>query len=164
MTGLRAFSYAFVKTFPVLSKGFEIETEMTIHAVDKNMRIETVAVDYRDRPAGSESKLNTLSDGARVLRTIFVLVKNYKPLVFFSLLAALLLLLSAGLFLPVLIEYLRTGLVLKLPTFIMSMFLALAALQAFFGGLILDNIGRKNRQDFELRLHDARSQRLDMNG
>ncbi len=156
MTGLRAFSRPFVKTFPVLSKGFEIETEMTIHAVDKNMRIENVVIDYRDRPAGSESKLNTVSDGLRVLRTIFVMVKNYRPFAFFGVLAAVLLLAAIGLFIPVLVDYFRTGLVPRYPTLIVSGFFGIAALQSFFGGLILDNICRKNRQDFEMRLMDAR--------
>jgi glycosyltransferase involved in cell wall biosynthesis len=154
LTGMRAFSYAFVKTFPVLSRGFEIETEMTIHAVDKNLRVENVVIDYRDRPAGSESKLNTVSDGAKVLGTIFVMVKNYKPFAFFSFLALVMALLAVGFFLPLLAEYLRHGDVPRLPTLIFSTFLGLAAVQSFFGGMILDNIRRKNRQDFELHLHE----------
>jgi hypothetical protein len=149
---MRAFSHAFVKSFPVLSTGFEIETEMTIHAVDKNLRIENVVIGYRDRPAGSESKLNTVSDGLRVLRTIFVMVKNYRPFAFFTTLAVVLLLAAVGLFIPVLVEYFQSHLVPRYPTLIVSGFLGLAALQSFFGGLILDNICRKNRQDFELRL------------
>lgn len=152
LTGMRAFSHAFVKSFPVLSTGFEIETEMTIHAVDKNLRIENVVIGYRDRPAGSESKLNTVSDGLRVLRTIFVMVKNYRPFAFFTTLAVVLLLAAVGLFIPVLVEYFQSHLVPRYPTLIVSGFLGLAALQSFFGGLILDNICRKNRQDFELRL------------
>jgi len=152
MTGYRAMSRRFVKTFPVLSKGFEIETEMTIHAVDKNMRIENVVVDYKDRPDGSESKLNTFKDGAKVLMTLFRLYKNYKPLSFFGLLALLLLAGAAGLFLPVLIAYFQTGLVDRMPTLVVSGFMALAAIQSFFSGLILNVIIEKEHQDFEFKL------------
>ena len=152
LTGLRAFSRPFVKTFPVLSRGFEIETEMTIHAVDKRMRIENVVVDYRDRPEGSVSTLNTFTDGLRVLRMILAMVKNYRPFAFFTALAALLTITALALLLPVLLAYLRTGLVERFPTLIVSGFVGLAALQSFFVGLILDNICRKNRQDFELDL------------
>lgn len=155
MTGYRAFSYQFVKTFPVLSKGFEIETEMTIHAVDKNMRVENHIIDYRDRPEGSVSKLNTYSDGFKVLRTILQLFRNYKPFGFFSLLAAVLAVIALAFFLPVLMEYFRTGLVLKFPTLFVCGFTMLAAIQAFFAGLILSSIVQKNRQDFELALHHA---------
>lgn len=153
MTGYRAFSYQFVKTFPVLSKGFEIETEMSIHAVDKNMLVENVIIDYRDRPKGSESKLNTYSDGLKVLITILKLYKNYKPLGFFGGLAAVLFLISAIMFLPVLVKYLNTGLVPNFPTLIVSGFIAMAALQSFFSGLLLTTFVQKNRQDFEFRLH-----------
>lgn len=132
MTGYRAFSYPFVKSFPVLSKGFEIETEMSIHAVDKNMTVRNVIVDYRDRPEGSVSKLNTYSDGFKVLRTIFRLYKNYRPMGFFGGLAAVLLIASALMFLPVLVTYLETGLVPQFPTLIVSCFVALAAIQSFF--------------------------------
>ena len=154
MTGYRAFSYQFVKTFPVLSKGFEIETEMSIHAIDKNMFVENTIIDYRDRPEGSESKLNTYSDGFKVIRTIVRLYRNYKPLQFFSLLAMILFLLSAVFFIPVLIEYIMTGFVEKFPTLIVSGFTVMAAIQSFFAGLILDTINQKNRQDFELSLQD----------
>ena len=126
MTGYRAFSYQFVKSFPVLSKGFEIETEMSIHAVHKNLLVENVIVTYRDRPEGSESKLNTYSDGFKVIKTIIKLYKNYKPFGFFSILAAILMLLSLGFFIPVFGEYLATGLVLKFPTLIVCGFVALA--------------------------------------
>ncbi len=160
MTGYRAFSYLFVKTFPVLSKGFEIETEMSIHAVDKNMLVSNVVVDYRDRPQGSESKLNTFSDGYKVLRTIFVLVKTYKPYLFFSTAALALLLLAALLFAPILVEYFRTGLVPRFPTLIASGVLGLAGLQSFFCGVILDNIKKKNKQDFEMQLHETHNRRL----
>ncbi len=164
MTGCRAFSYQFVKTFPVLSKGFEIETEMTIHAVDKNMRIETVLVDYRDRPKGSESKLNTFSDGFKVLKTIAKMYRNYKPFAFFSLLSAFLLLVSMILFTPVFIQYLETGLVERFPTLIVSGFIALAAIQSLFSGLILSTIVAKEKQDFEHKLqmmHELRKDRYE---
>ena len=153
MTGYRAFSYQFVKSFPVLSKGFEIETEMSIHAVHKNLLVENVIVTYRDRPEGSESKLNTYSDGFKVLMTIAKLYKNYKPFGFFSIVAAILMLLSVGFFLPVLTEYIATGLVLKFPTLIVCGFVALAALISFFSGVILSTINAKNRHDFEMELH-----------
>lgn len=152
MTGYRAFSYQFVKTFPVLSKGFEIETEMSIHAIDKNMQVENVIIDYRDRPEGSESKLNTYSDGFKVLRTILRLYRVYKPLRFFSIIAIILLLLATAFFVPVLIEYLHTGEVLRFPTLIVCGFVVIAALQSFFSGLILTTISSKNHQDFEHEL------------
>ena len=153
MTGYRAFSYRFVKTFPVLSKGFEIETEMSIHAVDKNMFVENVVVDYRDRPEGSVSKLNTYSDGFKVLRTIARLFATYKPMQYFGIIAAFLLLVSFAFFLPILIEYARTGLVPKFPTLIVCGFVTIAAIQSLFAGLILKNINQKNRQDFEINLY-----------
>lgn len=143
MTGYRAFSYEFVKTFPVLSKGFEIETEMSIHAVDKNMAVENEIIEYRDRPEGSESKLNTYSDGMKVLMLIAKLFRMYRPFAFFSLIALLLLLIATFLFAPVLVTYINTGLVPKFPTLIVSGFIVLAAIQSFFGGLILDNLLEK---------------------
>ena len=152
MTGYRAFSYQFVKTFPVLSKGFEIETEMTIHAVFNNMQIENMIVDYRDRPAGSESKLNTYSDGMKVIGTIIRLFRNYKPMGFFGLIALFLMLIAIGFFIPVLAAFLQTGQVLKFPTLIVCVFTALAAIQSFFSGLILGNMTEKNRKDFEMNL------------
>ena len=153
MTGFRAFSYGFVKTFPVLSKGFEIETEMTIHGVYNHMQIDNVVVDYRDRPEGSVSKLNTYSDGFRVLGTIFRLYRDYKPFGFFSILALVLAALAVIFFIPVLAEYLATGLVLKFPTLIVCGFVMLAAIQSFFAGLILSNMAMKNRRDFEYRFN-----------
>lgn len=153
MTGYRAFSYRFVKTFPVLSKGFEIETEMSIHAVDKNLKVDNVIIQYRDRPEGSQSKLNTYSDGIKVLRTIFRLYSTYRPFEFFGIIAAVLMLMSVGFFIPVLIKFIRTGLVLNFPTLIVCCFVAVAAIQAFFAGLILRNIYQKNRQDFEMNLN-----------
>lgn len=151
MTGFRAFSYGFVKTFPVLSKGFEIETEMTIHAVYNHMQIDNVIVEYRDRPEGSVSKLNTYSDGFRVLGTIFRLYRDYKPFGFFSIFALALVVVAAVFFIPVLIEFVKTGLVLKFPTLIVCGFVMMAALQSFFAGLILSNMAMKNRRDFEYR-------------
>jgi len=153
MTGYRAFSYRFVKTFPVLSKGFEIETEMTIHAIATNMSLQNVVVEYRDRPQGSESKLNTFSDGCKVLMTIFNLFRNYKPLQFFSAFALLLLLVAVGVFIPaVWVPYRQTGLVEHFPTLIVCGFVAMAALISFFCGLILDAIRLKERREFEFYL------------
>ena len=151
MTGYRAFSYDFVKTFPVLSKGFEIETEMTIHAVYNNMQIDNVIIQYRDRPAGSESKLNTFSDGLKVIFTIIRLYRNYKPMGFFGLLAAILMALALIFFIPVLLDYTHTGLVARFPTLIVCGFVAMAAIQALFAGLILNNLQQSSRRDFELR-------------
>lgn len=159
MTGYRAFSYEFVKTFPVLSKGFEIETEMTIHAVDKKMYVDNTIIEYRDRPEGSESKLNTYSDGFKVLMTIFRLFRSYRPMAFFSILSGILVVIAAILFIPVLVEYIHTGLVLKFPTLIVSGFAFIAAIQSMFGGLILDNIMQKNRQDFEFKLQQVSYQK-----
>ena len=153
MTGFRAFSYQFVKTFPVMSKGFEIETEMTIHAVSNNMQVENVIVEYRDRPEGSESKLNTYSDGIKVIMTIIRLYREYKPFGFFGILSLLLMAVSVGFFVPVLLDYMHTGLVAKFPTLIVCGFVALAAVQSFFSGMILQNIAQKNRKEFEMDLN-----------
>ena len=152
MTGYRAFSYEFVKTFPVLSKGFEIETEMSIHAVDKNMLVDNVVVDYRDRPEGSQSKLNTYSDGFKVLKTIARLYRTYKPLGFFGVIAAILAITAVLLFVPVGISYVHTGLVPRFPTLIGCGFIMVTAIQSFFAGLILQTMVQKNRQDFEFEL------------
>lgn len=153
MTGYRAFSYRFVKSFPVVSKGFEIETEMTIHAVTMNMFVKNELVDYRDRPEGSESKLNTVSDGMKVLMTIFNLFRNYKPLQFFSVLALLLLAVAVGVFIPlVLVPFWQTGMVDRFPTLIVCGFVVLAAILSFFNGMILDAIRLKERREFEFRL------------
>ena len=152
MTGFRAFSYNFVKTFPVLSKGFEIETEMSIHAVDKNLYVENVIVDYRDRPNGSESKLNTFSDGIKVLKTIGRLYRDYRPLGFYSFLAAILAIISTIFIIPVIITYGKTGLVPAFPTLIVCGFVYLAALLSFFCGMILASIQLRNRQEFEMEL------------
>ena len=157
MTGYRAFSYQFVKSFPVLSKGFEIETEMSIHAIEKNMLVENVIVSYRDRPEGSVSKLNTVSDGIKVLGTIGKLYKNNKPFAFFGIIALVLALIAALMFFPVLREFLHTGEVRRFPTLIVSGFAAIAAILSFFSGLILETLHEKNRQDFEMRLIDIQN-------
>lgn len=161
MTGYRAFSYRFVKTFPVLSKGFEIETEMSIHAIDKNMFVENVVIDYRDRPEGSVSKLNTYSDGIKVIGTIVRLFQTYRPLAFFGTVAAILMVLAIGFFIPVWITYADTGMVPNFPTLIVCGFVALASIQSFFAGLILQTMCRKNRQDFEMQLHDCYARKLE---
>lgn len=164
MTGYRAFSYEFVKTFPVLSRGFEIETEMSIHAVEKNMHIENVVIDFHDRPEGSESKLNTYSDGLKVLMTIARLYRTYRPLGFFGAVSALLALLSLAFFIPVTVDYMRTGLVERFPTLIVCGFVMIAAIISFFSGLVLHTIGQKNRQDFEMNLIRTAEEKRDRLG
>ena len=152
MTGYRAFSRSFVKNFPVMSGNFEIETEMTIHALDRRFLIREIPVAYRDRPQGSISKLNTISDGISVLKTIMTLYKEYRPLRFFGWMAALLTIVGAVLLTPVLSEYFRSGLVPRFPTLFVSLFLFLAALQSVFTGLCLDVMVTKDRKNYELRL------------
>ena len=152
MTGYRAFSYEFVKTFPVFSKGFEIETEMTIHAVNYNMQVENVIVEYRDRPEGSVSKLNTYSDGMKVIHKMMQLYKNYKPLHFFSGLGGILVLIAMLFMVPVIGVYIQTGLVPRFPTLIVCGFMVLAGIQSFFAGMILEVMAAKDRRDFEYRL------------
>ena len=160
MTGYRAFSFQFVKSFPVLSRGFEIETEMSIHAVDKNMSVDNVVIDYRDRPQGSVSKLNTISDGLSVLKTIFDLWRNYRPFHFFTVLAAVLTVIDALVFIPVvLVPYIRTGLVPNFPTLIVCGFVMVAALMAFFNGMVLDAIIKKEKREYEFRLQLLESMR-----
>ena len=151
MTGYRAFSRGFIKTYPVLSKGFEIETEMSIHAIERNMQVENVVINYRDRPEGSESKLNTYSDGIKVLRTIVRLFRNYHPFSFFSMLALFLVLLSTGFMIPVLNEFFKTGMVPRMPTLIVCGFGILAALLLFIGGVILSEMQAKDKRDFEFQ-------------
>ena len=162
MTGYRAFSYQFVKSFPVLSRGFEIETEMSIHAVDKNMLMENVIIEYRNRPEGSESKLNTYSDGFKVLMTIAKLYRNYKPLSYFSTLSVALTTLALAFFAPVLVEYIRTGIVKRFPTLIVCGFVVIAAIISFFAGLVLHTINQKNRQDFEMTLVQIEERRKEL--
>lgn len=156
MTGYRAFSYSFVKGFPVLSKGFEIETEMTIHAVDKNFKLVEIPVTYRDRPEGSVSKLNTVRDGIKVLRTIGRLFKEYKPALFFNLIACLFLLVSVFLITPVLVEYFDTGLVPKFPSLIVSSILFLLSSLLWVAGIILQVIVRKHKELYELYMYNVK--------
>ncbi len=155
MTGYRAFSFRFVKTFPVLSEGFEIETEMTIHALDKNMDIENVVIQYRDRPEGSESKLNTYWDGFKVLMTILNYYRVYKPLHFFSVLSIFMILVAFVFFVPVFVDFLHTHMVSKIPTLVVCGFVVIASVQSFFSGMILDSLKQKERQDFEFKLHQV---------
>lgn len=145
MTGYRAFSYQFVKTFPVLSKGFEIETEMTIHTLDKNMGVENIIIEYRDRPEGSVSKLSTYSDGIKVLKTIGILYKNYRPLSFFSWASFMLLIIGVVFLIPVLSDYIKTGLVPKIPSFVASVFFFICAIQSFFRWIVATNDGKKQK-------------------
>lgn len=153
MTGYRAFSRMFVKSFPVLSRGFEIETEMTIHALDKNLSLTSVPVEYRDRPKGSESKLNTFSDGFKVLKTIARLLKDYKSFLFFSVIAGALFLIALAFLIPVIVEFYQTGLVPRMPTFVASCFFTMFALLSFVCGLILDTQGKQRRQSFEVQMN-----------
>lgn len=162
MTGYRAFSFGFVKTFPVLSKGFEIETEMSIHAADKNMHVANVVINYKDRPKGSESKLNTVSDGFKVLHTIGSLYRTYKPFGFFGVISAVLAIIGVILIIPVFMEYFRTGLVGRFPTLIGAGFILVAAILSFFCGLILKTMTVKNRQDFEINLTRAHERYKDL--
>ena len=152
MTGYRAFSRDFVKTFPVLSKGFEIETEMTIHALDKNFYIEEIPVNYKNRETGSESKLNTFSDGLKVLVTIARLFEEYRPMLFFGIFGLIFLAIALVFSIPVFVEYFRTGLVLRFPTLIFAGFMLMIAVLSFVCGIILNVVVRKNRQAFELEL------------
>ena len=156
MTGYRAFSPMFVKSFPILSKGFEIETEMTIHALDKNLLIQSIPVQYRDRPAGSESKLNTYTDGMKVLLTIFNLFRDYQPLKFFGIVSLLLGAFSVILFVPIFMEYLQTGLVPRFPTLIVSTVMMLAAFLSLVCGLVLDTNAKNSRKNFEVQMNIIR--------
>lgn len=160
MTGYRAFSFGFVKSYPVLSRGFEIETEMSIFATVNNLAVKNHIIEYRDRPAGSESKLNTFSDGFKVLRLIFTLYRNYKPFNFYGLLALLLVILSLGFFIPnVWLPYEATGKVANMPTLVVCGFCVIAGIISFYSGLILDSIQRKERREFEFRLQELHFER-----
>lgn len=152
MTGYRALSRTFAKNFPIISRNFEIETEMTIHALDKNFLIRELKIDYRDRQEGSHSKLNTYLDGIKVVATVFMMFRDYRPLKFFSLVCALLLLLAILMFIPVFIEYMQTGLVPRFPTLIVSGFIGIASLLTFFCGVVLEVMTKKHRQLYELML------------
>ncbi len=162
MTGYRAFSYRYVKTFPVLSKGFEIETEMSIHAIDKNLQVENVIIQYRDRPEGSESKLNTYSDGMKVLGTIRRLFGNYRPMAFYGAICAFLILLAVVFFVPIMIDYAKTGLVDRFPTLIVCGFVVLAAIISFFAGMLLQSIYQNTRRQFEMDLYEAMRQEREL--
>lgn len=153
MTGYRAFSHSFVKHMPILSRGFEIETEMTIFALDRNFKIREIPIIYRDRPMGSYSKLNTFTDGFKVVKTVFMLFRDYRPFLFFSFIALLLVILSLSLFIPVFVEYLHTGLVMRFPTLFVSGFVMILAMLFYIGGLILEVMAKKHRQLFELLLN-----------
>ncbi|OVE99514.1 glycosyl transferase, partial [Streptococcus mutans] len=154
MTGYRGFNRLFVKNFPVISPGFEIETEMSIHALDKRFKLVEVPITYKDRPEGSESKLNTFSDGFKVLKMIFNLFKDYKPLIFFSLLTVVMFILGLIIGIPVITEFAKTGMIDKLPSAILATgFMILAAL-SFVSGFILDTVVRQNRMQYELKIYD----------
>ncbi|MFC3927949.1 glycosyltransferase family 2 protein [Streptococcus caprae] len=154
MTGYRGFNRLFVKTFPVLSPGFEIETELSIHSLDKRFKLVEVPITYQDRPEGSESKLNTFSDGFKVLRMIFNLFKDYKPLLFFSIVTAVLFIFGLIFGVPVISEFTKTGLISKMPSAILATgFMILAAL-SFVSGFILDTMVRQNRMQYELKVYD----------
>lgn len=154
MTGLRAFSYKFVKTFPVMSKGFELETEMTIHSLDKNLKVKNVIIEYRDRPADSPSKLNTIPDGIKVIKTIFGFYKNYKPLNFFSIIAMVLLIAGLAFLIPSIVVFFSSG-EIKVPSILVGILLFICTLQSLFTGLTLDNIIKNSKQNFEMRLIDC---------
>ena len=151
MSGYRGFSYLFVKSYPIVSKGFELETDMTIFALDKNLLVRAIPVEYTDRPQDSFSKLNTFSDGFKVIKTIFRLCRNYRPFAFFGIIAALLFLAGGGVFVSVLVEYLRTGLVLRFPTLFVSLFIILISIMSFVCGLILETVASNSRQSYEIR-------------
>ncbi len=152
MTGYRAFSYEFVKSFPIISKGFEIETEMTIHAVDKNFKLKEIPISYRDRPEGSVSKLNTYSDGFKVLKTIGTLFAEYKPLLFFNILALFFLIITLILGIPPFVEYFKTGLVLRFPSLIVASISLVIAILLSIAGIILQIINKKHKELYELYL------------
>lgn len=153
MTGYRAINKFFAKSFPVISKGFEIETEMSIHAIDKNFLLKEVPVKYRNRPEGSKSKLNTYSDGFKVLKTIFRLFEEYRPLLFFGTIALLFFIINLIIFIPVFTEYLKTGLVPKLPSLIVSGVFLVCSLLSFSVGVILDFQVKKHRIIYEILLN-----------
>ncbi|MCP1449361.1 glycosyltransferase family 2 protein [Priestia megaterium] len=153
MTGYRAYDKLFVKSIPVMSPGFEIETEMSLHALDKRFRLKETAIDYRDRPEGSESKLNTFSDGFKVLRMIFTLFKEYKPLQFFSIWTVLFIVAGLAVGAPVLYEFFDTGFITKVPSSILATGLMVLGVLSFVCGLILDTIASLNRKQYELELN-----------
>ena len=148
MTGYRAFSFTFVKTYPVLSRGFEVETEMTIHSLNNNVKLYEMPIQYRDRPEGSVSKLDTVGDGIRVLSTIFRMIREYKPMPFFGTLGVLITLCGLGACLPPFIEFWRTHLVTRFPTLIGAVMLIIAGLLFFIAGIILEILAKNERKRF----------------
>jgi glycosyltransferase involved in cell wall biosynthesis len=152
LTGYRGFNRYFVKNFPILSSGFEIETEMSIHALDKNFLIKEIPIDYRDRPAGSTSKLNTVSDGIRVVRTVVSLFKDYRPLEFFSRLSLIFFILSLICGIPVIAEFAKYRYIYKVPSAILAVGLMITALLLLLDGFILDTIVKNDRKNYELSL------------
>lgn len=163
LTGYRAFSFEFVKTFPVLSRGFEIETEMSIHATEKRMLVENQVIGYRDRPEGSESKLDTYGDGMRVLKTVLNLYRNYHPFAFFGAISTVFILFSLIVFfIRVVQPYAETGLVDNMPTLIVTMILLLIAVISFFSGMILNSVQAKEKRDFELALIEASNRKKEL--
>lgn len=159
MTGYRAFSYEFVKMTPIVSSGFEIETEMTINALDKRFNLREISVQYRDRPEGSVSKLNTFSDGFKVIKTIFRMLRDYKPFFFFGIIGLVFLIVSGGFFVPILFDFFKTGEVAKFPTLIVSVGCASIGMICWAIGVILEVIVKKNKQDFIIRLNILSSER-----
>lgn len=153
MTGYRAFSRLFIKNYPVISKGFEIETEMIIHALDKNFYVKEIPIIYKDRPIGSASKLNTFSDGIKVIKTIARLFRDYKPYVFFSIIAIIGTLMATMFFVPILLEFLNTGEVPRFPTLIVSVSLYVISVLMWICGIILEVIANKHKQLYEILLH-----------
>lgn len=152
MSGYRVFNRKFVKNMPVMSSGFEIETEMTLHALDKRFKISEVPIEYRDRPDGSVSKLNTFSDGFKVLKTILWLFKDYKPLAFFSLLSLFLFSMSIIISIPIIIDFVNTGLVPRIPTAILSVGIMLISIFSLFVGFILDTVVKQHRFNYEINI------------
>lgn len=156
LTGMRAFSYDFVKSYPVISKGFELETEMSIFALDHNFKIAEIPINYRDRMEGSESKLNTYSDGAKVIKVIFTLFRDTKPLAFFSIITGILFIIALIYFIPILISYFNTGYVFRIPTLIMAAVAFLMGVMIFLSGLILQVLKKQHDQNFEHYLTQIR--------
>ena len=156
LTGMRAFSYDFVKSYPVISKGFELETEMSIFALDHNFKIVEIPIDYRDRMEGSESKLNTYSDGAKVIKVIITLFRDTKPLAFFSIITGILFIIALAYFIPILISYFNTGYVFRIPTLIMAAVAFLMGVMIFLSGLILQVLKKQHDQNFEHYLTQIR--------
>lgn len=163
MTGYRAFNRVFVKTCPIMSPGFQIETEISIHAVDRRWRIADVPIEYRDRPEGSYSKLSTFGDGAKVLRAIASLFRDKRPMAFFGWLALILLLLGLVAGIPVIAEYASTGLVSKIPSAILAIALVICGALSMTAGLILDTVAKNHRKQWEMDVYRAYAERRSRN-